>query len=113
MEEVDLASFVMIPVDRNFPHSEFRAPGQIKELDVETKPCGLSSFKNRPAGIETKRLEAALGIPKRKTRSNADDKIENPATLFPPPGLVMANQPPVQRARTKCNIHLTGRDRFN
>ena len=83
----------------NLPHSEFRAPCQIEQLDVETKPIGLGSFQNWPASIETERLESALGVPKRKARCNAHDKIENATALFTPPGLVLADQPPVRSKR--------------
>src|ERR1700730_8714030 len=98
VEEVDFAAFVMIPVHRNFPHSELRAPRQIKQLEVEPKPLGLGLFENRPANIETERLESALGVPKRKTRRHAHDKIENATALFATPGLPMADLPPVQGA---------------
>ena len=100
----------MVPVHGHFPHSELCPPRQIKQLDVETKPRGLGFFKNRPANIETEGFEPALGIPKRKAGGNAHDEVENATALFSPPGLVMADQAPVQGARTKRDVHLPGRD---
>ena len=109
VQEADFASFAMVPVHRNLSHSEFRAPRQVKQFDVEAKSVGLRLIENRPANIEAERLKAALRIPKRETGRNAYDQIENAPALFTPPRLTIADQPPVQRPRPKRNIHLTGR----
>ena len=76
-KETNFASFSVIPADRNFPNAQSGALGEKKQLNIERKTIHLRRLQNRPANIELKRFEPALGVPKWQAGCDAHKKIEN------------------------------------
>jgi hypothetical protein len=95
---MNFAAFPMIPVHRNLAQAQSGALREIKELDIESKPLDSRGFQNWPANIEAKGFETALRVPKRKTRRNPDEQIENASSLLPPPRLMLTNQVAIESA---------------
>jgi len=103
-KETNFASFSVIPADRNFPDAQSGAVCKKKQLDIESEALDARCLKNRPANIEPKCLEPALGVPKRQSGGDAHEQIENTARLFSPPRLMDSDQAAVQSARAECNV---------
>jgi hypothetical protein len=107
MKETHLAALRMVPADRNFPDAQSGALRQIKQLHIKSETLDASGFDNRATNIEAERLETALRVPKWEIRGDTDNKIEDSASLFAPPGLALTDQAPVDRARAKGDVDLT------
>src|SRR5204863_2355520 len=112
-KEIHFAAFVVVPAHRNFAQTQSGLTSEIEQFDVETKSIDLGFRDYWPANIEAERFEPALRVPKWKTGSDADNQIENTAALFATPWLPIADQPPVQSAGTKRDIHFASHDGFN
>src|SRR5689334_15021092 len=65
------------------------------------------------AHAQSKRFEAALRIPERHPRRQANYQIENATTLFAAPRLMHADQAAVQRSRSKRDVTLSIRSRLD
>src|SRR5438552_6834409 len=77
---------------------------QVNQLDVKTEPIDLRRFNQRAARAHPECFEAALRVPKRKTCRQTNHQIKHPATLFPSPGLMDADQTSIQRSRAECQV---------
>ncbi len=73
---------------------------EIKQFDIEGEPVQPSGLQNWAANVETKRLESALGVPKRQPSRDAYQQVECAASLLAPPWLMNANQSAVKCARS-------------
>ena len=87
-KKTDFASFSVVPADRNFPNAQPSAMREKKQLNIERKTIHMRRLQNRPANIELKGLEPALGVPKWQTGCNAHKEIENTTPLLAPPRLM-------------------------
>ena len=65
-----------------------------------------SGFENRATNIEAECFETTLRVPKRQAGGKPHKKVENAASLFTQPGLVLTDQAAIDRARTKRNIDI-------
>src|SRR6266540_3600326 len=103
----------MVPTHRNFADAQPGALRQIKQLDIKGETIDASGFDNRATNVKPERFETALRIPKWRTSRDTDKKIEDPASLFASPGLVLTDQASVDRARTKGDVDFTIRNRLD
>src|SRR6266545_7790330 len=94
----------MVPAYRNLPHSQAGAMGQIKQLYVKTETIYGCAFNNGSADAHSKRFEATLRVPERKSGCQPHHEIEDATALFAPPGLVYSDQAPVQRSGAKGEV---------
>jgi len=113
VNEVNFASLLMIPTNWDFTQAQSLTLREIKKFHIKGEALQLSRFQDRPADIETKRLETALRVPKRKASGEAHDQIKDPARLFPSPRLAISNQASVESARAEGNVYFVIRDRLD
>ena len=97
----------MIPVYGNFVDAQSCALRKIKQLDVKREAIQASGFQNRAAGVDPKCFKTTLRVPKRQASDDSDKKIEDAASLFTPPRLVLTDQAAIQCARTNGNVDFT------
>src|SRR5258708_33278640 len=100
------AGRIMIPAHRNFAQPQAGEMSEINQFDVETEALDLRGLDQRPAHIHAKGFAPALRVPVRQDGNRAHDAIENAPAPFAPPWLMRANQPAIQRARTRREIAL-------
>src|SRR5258705_635792 len=109
----DFASFIVVPAHRYLLQLQPGTIGQIEQLNIKTKPVDCGGFNQRPTDTHAKGLEAALRVPKRKTRCEAHRQIEYAPALFASPGLMHANQISFECPGTESHITLTEQDRLH
>src|SRR5437870_11100716 len=110
---LDFTCGIMIPAHRYFPKAQTRKMRQINQFDVKTKPIDLRGFNQGPADTHAKGFESALRVPKRQASRQSHDQIKSAASLFSAPWLMHANQPSIERARSKGQIAFAAADRID
>ncbi len=87
-KKTNLASFSVIPANRNLADTQTGAMRQIKQLDIKREAVDPCRFKNRSAPVEAKGFKAASCIPKRQRPCDSHKQIENATSLLAPPRLM-------------------------
>ena len=85
VNQMDLASFVMVPSHRNLTQPQAGAARQVEQLDIKTESIDSRRFDNRTALRHLECFETTLRVPKRQARRRANDQIKNPPRLLAPP----------------------------
>src|SRR2546423_1468933 len=104
--EADRAARHVDPADGVFEHPKPCAVGDEEQFNVEAEAVYERALNYRAAHVHAEGFEAALRVLEGHARQDAHHAVEDATALLARPGLVRADEPPVERARAEHDVVL-------
>src|SRR5713101_4149006 len=101
---MDFRRRIVIPAHRHFHDFLPLSLDQEQQFRIKSEAFCRLQLKGSPRRFAAKELKAALGVAKSQPGEESDYKVEKASAELPEPGLVNADQLPLQRSRAHGSI---------